>query len=232
MSQINTTNGTKKKSGISFNMTRKMSKRGFVGKKKKTCISPNFIFDKKSQKEFKKQINEIIGIADDLMNIIYSLRSVVTMCTLTLPEKTNNDFIQTKDNKKWKELIEFNKNLNLVIEKCTIVDNALREIKLQVRMDKALEIIISKVIGSLNYIQTNLPQIVIDCNNFAPKYIDDIRAIGTEEAIAVCTYIENTLPYLINGPLVKPNFSSVSSDEIKKEEELDNAFSKKETIEK
>ena len=49
-----------KKSGISANMTRKMSKRGFVGKKKKQYPSKvsdtiNFIFDKKDRNEFKKQ---------------------------------------------------------------------------------------------------------------------------------------------------------------------------------
>lgn len=255
MSQINTVNSIKeprtKKSGISANMTRKMSKRGFVGKKKKQYPSNvsetmNFIFDKKDRIEFKKQTEEIIQSANDLTNIAYSLRSIMVMCSLTLSEPIDNNFIQTKDSKKWKELIEFGERLKPILEKCTAINEALKEIKSQIRIDKALKIIISKVIDPLNYVQENLPQTVIACNNFAPKYIDDIKALGTEESAAVCTYVETVLPYLINGTPVKTDFSSVSSDEgniedevltevfpeIQKEEELTDDLSREETTEK
>ena len=131
-------------------------------------------------------------------------------------------------------------------EKCTIINDALNEIKSQIRVDKALKIIISKVIDPLDYIQNNLSQAVISCSNFVPNYIEDIKALGTEESAAVCTYVETVLPYLINGTSVKTDFSSVSSDEesikdevltevfpeIQKEEELNNDLSRKETTEK
>ena len=241
----------RKQSGISANMTRKMSKRGFVGKKKKQYPSNvadavNFIFDKKDRKEFRKQTDDIIRAANDLTNIAYSLRSIMVMCSLTLSEPVDNNFIQTKDSKKWKELIEFGEQLKPILEKCTIINDALSEIKIQLRVDKALKIIISKVIDPLDYIQNNLSQAVISCSNFVPNYIEDIKALGTEESAAVCIYVETVLPYLINGTSVKTDFSSVSSDEesikdevltevfpeIQKEEELNNDLSRKETTEK
>ena len=203
-----------KKSGISANMTRKMSKRGFVGKKKKQYPSKvsdtiNFIFDKKDRIEFKKQTEEIIQATTDLTNIVYSLRSIMVMCSLTLSEPIENNFIQTEDSTKWKELIKFGEQLKPVLEKCIAVNESLKEVKSQIRIDKALKIIVSKIIEPLNYIQNNLPQIVISCNEFAPKYIDDIRALGTEESASVCTYIETILPYLVNGTSVKTNSALV-----------------------
>lgn len=240
-----------KKSGISANMTRKMSKRGFVGKKKKQYPSKvsdtiNFIFDKKDHLEFKKQTEEIIQATTDLTNIVYSLRSIMVMCSLTLSEPIENNFIQTEDSTKWKELIKFGEQLKPVLEKCIAVNESLKEVKSQIRIDKALKIIVSKIIEPLNYIQNNLPQIVISCNEFAPKYIDDIRALGTEESASVCTYIETILPYLVNGTSVKTNSVPISSEEenignevlaevfpeIQKEEELTDGLSRKETTEK
>lgn len=239
-----------KQSGISANMTRKMSKRGFTGKKKKQYPSNvsetlNFIFDKKDRKEFKKQTEDIIRSAQDLTNIAYSLRSIIVMCSLTLPEPIDNNFIQTEDSKKWKELIKFGEQLKPILEKCNAINEALEEVKIQIRIDKALKIIMSKVIDPLSYIQDNLSQAVVVCNNFVPKYIDDIKALGTEESATVCTYIETVLPYLINGTSVKTDFTPLSSEnniedevlaevfpEIQKEEELTDDLSRKETTEK
>lgn len=240
-----------KKSGISANMTRKMSKKGFIGKKKKqypsnVSTAMNFIFDKKDRKEFKKQTEDIIRSANDLTNIAFSLRSILVMCSLTLPEPIDNNFIQTEDSKKWKELIEFGEQLKPILEKCTSINDALKEVKSQIRIDKALKIVVSKIVEPLAYIQDNLSRAVIACNAFAPKYIDDIKALGTEESAAVSTYIETVLPYLINGTPVKTDDSSISSDkekiedevlaevfpEIQKEEDLTDDLSRKETTEK